>query len=455
MNSLFFLIFVYLLEKVYMDYETIELEYNDYKYYIPLNFPNKTEKTYYIFSTKLPMSFFPSPNCTICQGFNLDDKKYTDENKSIVVPYYFYNFTGKLYKGDYSTDKYVGENDFLLFQNMSYLQNYTGKGRFSLSYLNYNFNTSKKIFALKFSSDGNSELHLGDYDHLRNMEELKTFNIITENIYENYTETIIKDKLNNIYENNFLIEEDNNTIYENITYEVDKSVWYMNFSKLLIKRENEEEVDNPLEGLKLTLDMSVNRFYIPRKFFLKNVQKILPKEAKCQITPEGYFLCLCDEEYKTKFGNFKFITESGVEFLVNVTDYMTFESSISGSKCQVHLVINYDNDLFIGGTNVLNNYYTIFDIDNKTLSILPAEDSNIKQTGKFIILFFIVLILAVGILFGGYFFYNKYVINDPTGLVIQNNNNNNNNNDNIRQIRDLQRQNEFQPDIDEQNIGNN
>ena len=56
-------------------------------------------------------------------------------------------------------------------------------GRYSLSYLNYNFNTPKKIFAIKFL-DENAELHLGDYDHNRKMDEIKTFNIVTQYKYE-------------------------------------------------------------------------------------------------------------------------------------------------------------------------------------------------------------------------------------------------------------------------------
>ena len=457
-NSFLLVLFIYLLEKVSSDYETIELLYSNSYYYIPLHFPlNKPDKTSYIFSTNLPMSFYPSLNCTKCTKYHINQTEYEDKNKTIAIPYYFYNYTGKLYSGNYSTDKFVGEAKFLIFDNLSYATNYTGKGRFSLSYLNYYFNTSKKIFAIKFLED-NAELHLGDYDQKRNIKDSKTFNIITEYKYENHTETIIKDNSNNIFENDFLIEDDdeNKTHEENITYEIDKSIWYMNFTKLKIKREKEEEVNNTSNGFKLTLDMSTNKFYIPRKFFINNVEKILPKEGKCQIARGGYFLCQCDEEYKTKFGNFKFISENGVEFLVNVTDYMSFQSSITGSNCEVHLVINYDNDLFIGGTTVLNNYYSIFNVENKTLSILPKEDYNTKQTGKFVILFFVVLIIAFGLLFGGYYFYNKYVINDPTGLNIQNNNaNNNNNNNNVRQIQDLQRQNEFQPDEDEQNIGNN
>ena len=452
MNNFFLIIFIYILDKVYLEYEAIELELEEYNYYIPIKFPNEKKKTF-LFSTKLPMSFFPSSNCTYCLLENkFNNSQFKEENKSIALPYYYYNFTGILYNGNYSTDKFVGEHSFLLFDNLSYIKNYTEKGIFSLSYLNYNFNTPKKMFALKFQSDGKSELHLGDYDHNRNIGDLKTFNIVTEYIYENYTETIITNKLYNIFDNNLLTEEDNIT-YENITYEVDKSVWYMNFPQLVI---NDHKLDKPMNEYKLTLDMSASKFYIPRNFFINNVEKILPKEAKCQINREGYFVCQCDEEYKTKFGNFKFISENGVEFWVNTTDYMIYQSSISGSKCNVHLVINYDNDLFIGGITVLNNYYSIFDIENKTLSILPRENNNTKQTVKFIILFFIVLFLAIGILFGGYYFYNKYVINDPTGLVVQNHNNNdnNNNNNNIRQIQDLQRQNEFQPDENDQNIGN-
>ena len=126
---------------------------------------------------------------------------------------------------------------------------------------------------------------------------------------------------------------------------------------------------------------------------------------------------------------------------------MYFQSSISGSRCNIDIVINYDNDLFIAGTTVLNNYYNIFDIDNKTFAILPKEDLNTKQTGKYIFLFFVMIFLAIALLFGGYYFYNKYVINDPTGLDVQNNNNDNANNN----INGIQHQN----NDGGENLGNN
>ena len=445
MNNFFFLIFIYLLEKVCLEYEKIELDYFESYYYIPLNFPDKKEKNDFIFSTKLPMSFFPSSNCSKCTIFNINETKFEDEKKYVSIPYYYYNYTGRLFNGNCSTDKFSSQNNFLAFDNISYATNYVGKGRFSLSYLNYNFNTSKKVFALKFTKE-NTELHLGDFDHERSMENLKTFNIVIEHIYENYTETVIRENVKSIYDNNILIEEDDNKTHEeNITFEADKSVWYMSFPKLIIRRNNKDTITN-FNQSKLTLDMSTSKFLIPRKFFLENVEKIFPADAKCQIARDGFFTCDCDEEFKTKFGNFKFVSENGVEFLINVTDYMSYQSSISGSRCNVEIYINYDNDLFIGGITVLNNYYSIFDVDNKTFAILPKEDQNYKQTGKYIILFIVVLFVAIALLFGGYYFYNKYVINDPTGLAPQNNNADANNN-----IHGIQHQN----NEGEQNLGNN
>ena len=437
MNNFCLLIFLYLIEKVYLEFEKIELIYQDGYFYIPLNFPyreNKT-KTYYIFSTKLPMSFYPSLNCSKCTKKLLNQSEFMDNEKNKSIPYYYYNYVGGEYHGNLTTDKYYSEENFVAFDNLTYAKNYSGKGRFSLSYLNYNFNTSKKLFAIKFS-ENNAELHLGDYDQNRNMDDFKAFNITTEYNYSYYNETIPVtdgdiDKANNIFENNLLMEEeDNKTKYENRTLELDNSMWYITFPKL-----NINNIETDISDYKLTLDMSNDKFYIPRNFFIKYVDKIFPKEAKCQIARGGYFICQCDEDYKTKFGNFKFISGNGTVFFVNVTDYMSFQSSISGSKCEVNLVINYDNDLFIGGITVLNNYYSIFNIENKTFSILPRENLNTKETGKYIIMFFIVLIVAFALLFGGYFFYNKYVINDPTGLVPQSMNNNANENQNIHDFQ--------------------
>jgi hypothetical protein len=51
--------------------------------------------------------------------------------------------------------------EFLAFDNITDTDNYKGKGRFSVSFLNDNFKTSKKIFALTLKYTG-GKLELGD-----------------------------------------------------------------------------------------------------------------------------------------------------------------------------------------------------------------------------------------------------------------------------------------------------
>ena len=97
----------------------------------------------------------------------------------------------------------------------------------------------------------------------------------------------------------------------------------------------------------------------------------------------------------------------------------------------------FNDDLFIGGITVLNNYYSIFDVENNKLKILPKEDLSGQETSKFLIIFFVVIAATIIILFGGYYFYNKFIINEPTGLARPNNQNaNQNDNQNEEQNED-------------------
>ena len=442
MKILFFLI-VYFINKISSDYEKFDLTYKSPAYYISLNFPDQEVKSNYLLSTKIPKSFFPTTECLKCKQKIIEspNSTYLNSSKNISIPYYYYNFIGKELNGTIHTQNYTSEETFCGFDNFTYLQKYDGRGMFALSFLHYNFSTEKKLFALKFADD-KTELHLGDYDQSTyDIQKANNFHVTIEEIYENYTEQIIHENEtdafyndnNLLFENNNYLSEqnDSNDSYiENITIEIDKSRWYIDFPSLKIKTDTEMDVDYPNNSFKLTLDIGVNRFFIPKLFFEKNVNKFFPKESNCQLSRSGYFVCDCDEDYKTKFGSFVF-EANGTKFYVNVTDYMTYQSSITGSVCEVHIVINYDNDMFIGGNSVLNNYYSIFDVENNMIRIIEENNLSGKETKKFLILFFVVLFGSILLLFGGYFLYNKYIINEPSGLVPENNNNNNN--DNIHQ----------------------
>ena len=380
-----------------LEYEKIDLLYDDY-YYIKIKLsPEKNRDGFYSrFSNSLPVNFFPSKDCEMCLYFineSSSDFEFVKENTSSL--YYYYNFTGNEYKGQVIlSDELVSYHNFIAFKNISYTKNYTGKGFISLSYLNYNFTTDLKLFALYFTNT-NAELHLGGYDEEKEKDgEKKTFDVT--------------------------IDENNSTSSEF------KSRWYIGFSKIYINEKlvnetnsnnlrslKEEKSDIDTSNYKLTFDIAINGLRIPKKFFFDNLKNIFPEDGKCQIYKSGYFSCSCDETYKTKFANFKFENDKGEIFYINTTDYMTYTSSISGSYCFLYLMINYENDLFIGGYPVLNNYYDIFNVENKTFTIIINEKDKQSNTFTYIILFVVVFTLGIVIFFGGYYFYNKYVINDP------------------------------------------
>ena len=78
--------------------------------------------------------------------------------------------------------------NFVAFDNILYLDEYKGKGLFSLSFLNYCFNTNKKIFSLTFNGD-KCQLHLGGYslDIIGSEKKLINFTINKTN-YNNSNE---------------------------------------------------------------------------------------------------------------------------------------------------------------------------------------------------------------------------------------------------------------------------
>ena len=376
MNIIFLLnIFLYLYfpKQIKTNYITITLEYESSNFYIPIRLsPSKSFESF-IFSNILPINIFPSSKCEICQYYKInesDTEKYKILNKNITIPYYYNDYIGDEYESNMTLDDFSSFMNFVAFDNITFVKNYQGKGRFSLSFLNYNFPTENKIFALK-QSDENYILHLGDYDKsiIKNQNLLKTFNVTIDN--SSSTENIYKNK------------------------------WYINFNKSYI--------DNNLinETAKLSFDLSTNFLHIPKDYFFNNIEYIFPADAKCQVQPEGYFLCFCSQDYESKFGSFKFIDDKGQIFYINSSDYIYLESTWSDNYCYILIEVNYDNDLFIAGKYTMNNYYMIFDINSTQLSFYDLELSNFLFTERAIIIFFLISTTICLLSIGGYFMYKK------------------------------------------------
>ena len=161
------------------NYEKIILKNDDDSLYIPIKLGNKAIE-YITFSTMLPMNFFSTSSCAKCQYFYIEAKdlnKYTLVKSNVTLLYYYYNITGNLYNTEFTLGSKNNSMDFIAIDNIYDIDTYNGKGRYSLSFFNYFFNTTNKTFGL-FLDEDHPELHLGGYnEELIKNELLKAVDI--------------------------------------------------------------------------------------------------------------------------------------------------------------------------------------------------------------------------------------------------------------------------------------
>ena len=359
---LFFLIFFYIKSiKIQMtsNVENFILNvYIDGNEYIPM-----------ILNTGIEKSLIAAENCSICNGERFKPSKssqFLNENVTQNVSHFVYR--GNEYLQDFyfdSNEYYKLKLDYINFYDIKYKKETTIEGIFSLNFVNYNIASEKKIFAIEYTNEG-AFLEIGEI----NKEIVKDYSKLI-----NYTVSINENK-----------------------------DWFLEANKLIINNEK-----MPIENPKIILDTFSYNFYIPKKFFFDNIDKIFPKKSRCQVQMSGSFICKCDENYKNYFPNFVFEFNDGNKLFVNTTDYISYDSSITGTNCFVYIVVNYNNDYFIAGNNVLNNYYSIFNVDEKILSFYPLNNSNEKL--QILLMFIVFSILSLVIFFGSYYLYKKYLSN--------------------------------------------
>ena len=322
-----------------------------------------------ILNTGIEKSLIAAENCSICNGERFKPSKssqFLNENVTQNVSHFVYR--GNEYLQDFyfdSNEYYKLKLDYINFYDIKYKKETTIEGIFSLNFVNFNIASEKKIFAIEYTNEG-AFLEIGEI----NKEIVKDYSKLI-----NYTVSINENK-----------------------------DWFLEANKLIINNEK-----MPIENPKIILDTFSYNFYIPKKFFFDNIDKIFPKKSRCQVQMSGSFICKCDENYKNYFPNFVFEFNDGNKLFVNTTDYILYDSSITGTNCFVYIVVNYNNDYFIAGNNVLNNYYSIFNVDEKILSFYPLNNSNEKL--QILLMFIVFSILSLVIFFGSYYLYKKYLSN--------------------------------------------
>ena len=380
MRILILSVYYILLKEIFCELIKLKLEYTAPYYYISLIMGKNINETKFLFSNNIPISFIPTSNCKICSKFKLNEtnSNLVSIKQNIKIPHYHYDYTGNIYKNTFSVKNLTSELNFIGFSNVTYKSDFSYNGIFALSFLNYNFNTTKKIFAIKFEKS-DCYIHLGDYNSniIKKNDTLKIFNITVDD--------------------------------KEMSGEVLNSKWYINFSSLLIGdvEINNNKNNESNSSVKLSFDMGTNKFHIPKDYFFKNMKFIFPAKSQCQFHPDGYFICVCQDNYNEVFGKFEFRNNNNEVFTINPSDYIKYEFKMPKSECIAKIMVNYKNDLFIVGTEILKKYYTIFDIDNKTLTLYKEEKNEIPKDMEFFILFLFILAIIETIIFGIYFCWKK------------------------------------------------
>ena len=375
--SIINLVNVFLIIKT--EYQTIELKLEDDDFYIPIKLGNNNNEEYFILSTLLPINFFPSSECSICKNYHINEKNiedFTFIQANFSLLYYYLHIIGDIYRTNITLGSETNPINILAVNNIFDINEYNGKGRYSISFLNYDFNTTNNTFAIYLNSDY-GELHLGGFDKNKIVEEdkLRVFNIT---------------KTNN--SSPFLYND----------------FWFINFEYFYIK---DTKFEN--KGFKLTFDLNTNNFYIPKDLFFSLDYLIFPEYAKCQVQPEGHFVCFCNEEYNKYFASFKFTNENNQTIEINPEDYIIYDNSGADNYCHVYLMLNYDNDLFIAGKYVMNNYYSIFDIDNEQLKLYRIKrDNNEFLRERNFIISLVLLLSGIFLFLFCYLIYRKYFSNN-------------------------------------------
>lgn len=369
--SIIYLVNVFLIVKT--EYETIELKLEKNDFYIPIKLGPNDEEDYFLLSTMLPINFFPSSKCSQCH-YHINEKDpnyYTLIQSNFSLLYYYFLLSGDLYSTNITLGTETSYNDIILaVDQIDEIDIYNGKGRYSLSFLNYFFNTTNKTFALYLSTEI-SELHLGGYNKAR-------------------------------------IEKEDKLIIFNISKTNNNNFWFINFDSLYIKSKKLPETN-----IKLTFDLNAEYLHIPKDFFFANANLIFPLEARCQVQPEGYFVCFCNELYNQRFSSFIFTNENNNKIEITPDDYIFFDNSGADNYCYVYIMLNYENDFFIAGKYVMSNYYNIFDVGENQLKLYPIKKESDEFYKERNIIILLVLLLAGFFLFiAFYLIYRKYFTNN-------------------------------------------
>jgi hypothetical protein len=158
---------------------------------------------------------------------------------------------------------------------------------------------------------------------------------------------------------------------------------------------------------KFILNTASNGLVIPKSFYDKNKQNIFSKASRCNYADDNLFHCKCDTfdlfpNITIEFESDKFIYFEPSNYIQQLTS----ESDLS-KECILSISLNYRNDFWIIGSNMVKNYYTIFDLENESVTFIDIRGYAFGSISNTFIIGGIILICSVAFFMAIYFIYRK------------------------------------------------
>ena len=214
--------------------------------------------------------------------------------------------------------------------------------------------------------------------------------------------------------------EINETLYKNMTFtniwynDIEKdnfTEWFIPIKYLYIKAGH--KANNITFAQKIILNSSIDKILIPKNFYLQYMNVIFSEDKLCEIQKDNRLHCKCDAKYERSFPTFYFHYEDSnifrSSFKVTPSDYIIMDSSKKESESNVNCILqmsmNYKGNYWIFGTNIMSNYFFIFDHDNEQIGILEYRKN--EHNSEIIILSIIIIACAATFFMAVYLIFKK------------------------------------------------
>ena len=143
----------------------------------------------------------------------------------------------------------------------------------------------------------------------------------------------------------------------------------------------------------VVFDTGVDDIKIPLKDFLLIKDSIFKnKKPNCQYGRDNYFHCICDSVDRESLNNIDLYLDNNFSISITPKDYSQIQSQTPDNiNCILYISVSYNTDLWQIGNNLLNDYYTILNYDDKTIGFydIRAQSDDASITILYITIIFV------------------------------------------------------------------